>query len=498
MENQRHSGLLLHISSLPGCYGIGDFGSSAYNFVDYLCATNQSCWQILPLNPVDAIFGNSPYSSPSAFALNPLFISPEKLVTDKHLNQKDIETSKIFSDEKVNYDVVSKYKTKLLKTVLENNDGQWDGFNQFVADNAYWLNDYACFTVLKNQNESIWTNWNDEWKNDTDIFRKKMEDKYKVEIEQVQKIQYLLHGQWIALKKYANETGIKIIGDIPIYVNTDSADVWSSKSIFKLDENNQPQVVSGVPPDYFSETGQRWGNPVYDWQVLKEEGYQWWINRFKRNFDLYDTVRIDHFRGLINYWEIPAQERTGIKGQWKDVPTTDFFSVLKENFGDLPIIAEDLGMISDDVRERIDACGFPCMKILLFAFGGDLQSHPYLPHNYPESCVVYPGTHDNNTVVGWFNTEATNDEKSKFDQYADKNVKQKELHWKFIELALNSKAQRALIAVQDVLGLNEKSRMNKPATLEGNWEWRLSSIKDLLSTTTQLRDMTSESQRSIS
>jgi len=319
---------------------------------------------------------------------------------------------------------------------------------------------------------------------------------------QVKFLQYIFFRQWHSLKEYAHQKGIKLIGDIPIYVNFDSVDVWTHPEYFKLDDNLNPFVVAGVPPDYFSETGQRWGNPVYDWEKLKESRYSWWIERVKINLELFDVVRIDHFRGMVNYWEIPANEDTAMNGYWVDVPTDDFFVSLKAYFGNgmegeegLPVIAEDLGIITDEVREAMKKQGFPGMKILLFAFGDD-EHNPYLPHNYTEDCVVYTGTHDNNTVQGWFQKEASEYEKQNLFTYIGRKVLSKEIHWILIELAMKSSANLVIIPLQDILGLNGSARMNKPATTKGNWQWRFLPNKLTDDIADQLLTLTQEAQRS--
>jgi 4-alpha-glucanotransferase len=315
------------------------------------------------------------------------------------------------------------------------------------------------------------------------------------DIEKVKFEQFVFYKQWENIKAYCRESGVKIIGDIPIYVNDDSVDVWKHPEFFKLAEDMRPEVVAGVPPDYFSATGQRWGNPVYRWETLRQTGYRWWLERLRHNLRLFDMVRIDHFRGLISFWQIPAQEETAIKGHWGDVPWNDFFTVMKRHFDSLPIIAEDLGIITPEVTEAMKRYGFPGMKVLLFAFDGDLATHPYLPKNYTEDCVVYTGTHDNNTARGWFDHEASHDAKEKFFQYIGKRVKAGDAAWEMVRLALTSVAELALIPVQDVLGLGQDARMNTPATAHGNWRWRLSAASLTPDIVAKLSRLTQDSQR---
>ncbi|OGX39149.1 MAG: 4-alpha-glucanotransferase [Omnitrophica WOR_2 bacterium RIFCSPHIGHO2_02_FULL_50_17] len=475
----RKSGILLHISSLPSQFGIGDLGPEACRFVDFLKETQQSLWQVLPLNPTDPICGNSPYSSPSAFAANTLLISPALLVEDGLLTQKDLEDKPLFPEGKVHYEAVSVYKERLFQKAhsrLKDHKALLKEFAAFREKNAFWLKDYALFTVIKDSlNRVIWTTWPDGLKKGDQKALEDIEKRFGNQIGGVEFLQYIFFRQWDKFKSYCHQNGVQLIGDIPIYVNEDSADVWRHPGIFRLDKDGRPLAVAGVPPDYFSKTGQRWGNPVYDWKRLKETGYAWWIDRLKNNLRLFDIVRIDHFRGFVQYWEIPYDKPLATHGRWADVSTQDFFDALKRRFGPIPLIAEDLGIITDDVREVMRRQGFPGMKILLFAFGGDLEKHPYLPHNYEPNCVTYTGTHDNNTVQGWFQSEATATEKKNFFDYVGKNVAVQDVHWKFIEMAMTSKADTVIFPMQDVLGLGEEARMNTPATLSGNWQWRLSS-----------------------
>ncbi len=499
---KRQSGILLHISSLPSVFGIGDLGPEAYRFVDFLHKTQQSYWQILPINPTDRAHKNSPYSSSSAFAGNTLFISPEFLHKEGYVREDILHSKLKFPKKKVNYEKVRAYKQCLFEEAyarFKENPSMAQGWEGFLTEHAFWVDAYALFVVMKEYfGGKVWTDWPEDLKYRNPEALEAFSVEFEDQLNKVKFLQYVFLKQWRALKDYAHQNGIGFIGDIPIYVTFDSVDVWMQPQYFKLDKDLNPFVVAGVPPDYFSETGQRWGNPVYNWEKLKESGYNWWIKRVEVNLELFDVLRIDHFRGMVNYWEIPAEEETAINGYWVDVPTEDFFSTLK--FGvtqggeGLPIIAEDLGVITDEVRDEMKTQGFPGMKILLFAFGDD-DRNPYLPHNYTEDCVVYTGTHDNNTARGWFQDEAGINEKQRLFLYLQREVSFKEIHWALIELAMKSSACLAIIPLQDVLGLDGKARMNKPATIKGNWQWRFLPKALTGEVVSKLRSLTQDSQR---
>lgn len=474
--NRLGSGILLHITSLPSSYGIGDFGPWAYRFVDFLSQTKQSYWQILPLNPTDPAFGNSPYHSISAFAFNSLLISPDLLVERHFLDKSDVAGIPEFHQQEIDFRTVIAYKKNLFGKAYERFKKQRrdEHYEKFCEENSHWLDDFTLFMVLKSHfQEKVWSDWPEEVRDRHPKILITLRRKLQSEIEKVKFLQYIFHQQWEFLKDYSNQKKIYIIGDIPIYVDYDSADVWSHPEMFKLDQQKKPYVVAGVPPDYFSETGQLWGNPIYRWDVLQENGYKWWIQRLEQNLKLFDTVRIDHFRGFVGYWEVPSDEKTAINGRWVDAPAVDFFNQLKKRFYHLPIIAEDLGTITPDVREVMKLFSFPGMKVLLFAFGEDDPLHPYLPHTYEKNCVVYTGTHDNNTVRGWFDREARPDEKKRLFRYLKKQTSKQEIHWELIRLAMMSVANMVIIPMQDVLGLGEEARMNRPATATNNWRWRL-------------------------
>ena len=501
---RRASGILLHITSLPSKFGVGDLGPSAYEFVDFLDRAGQSFWQVLPLAPTDSYRGNSPYSSLSAFAGNPLLISPELLVNDGLLEAKEVDSrrrlkgasdgrilgegarhkrsnsqrrSMSSADDTCDYEGAYRLKNELFDTAFRRfkGDASLRGeFDRFVEKNTSWLDDYALFVVIKRLNEGKeWTEWNEALKERDASALKAIQAEHAALVERERFLQFVFYRQWGALKRYCNEKGIRLIGDIPIYVSFDSADAWSNGGIFKLGEDKKPLFVSGVPPDYFSRTGQLWGNPVYNWDVLRERRFDWWVERMRHNLELFDIVRIDHFRGLIAYWEVEAHEKTAVNGRWVPVPYDDFFSVLKESFPGLPFIAEDLGVITDDVRDAMCRYDIPGMRVLLFAFGEDNPKHPYLPHNYIPSCVVYTGTHDNNTVRGWFERESDAEERKRFFDYIGRRVGPEEAPEEMMRLLMMSVADTVIVPMQDVLGLGEEARMNKPATGDGNWLWRL-------------------------
>jgi len=480
----RVSGILLHPTSLPGRFGIGDLGPEAYRFVDFLAATGQGLWQILPLGHTS--FGNSPYMCLSAFGGNPYLISPEKLVDDDLLERSDIESPPDFPVSRVDYGRAIDFKMLLLSKSYDSfkersNEKYPEDFYKFSEVNAFWLEDYALFAALKGaHNGQVWTSWeNGASVRQSDAlmsWRTRLADN----IEFWKFVQYYFFKQWQSLKDYSHGKGVRIIGDIPIYVAHDSAEVWAHRKQFFLDEYGNPLVVAGVPPDYFSATGQRWGNPVYRWDQMARRGYRWWTDRFRTNFNLVDMVRLDHFRGFQSYWEIAASEPTAVKGKWVKGPGIALFNAVKESLGDVQMIAEDLGVITPEVDNLRDQLGLPGMRIIQMAFGNDPKAQEYRPHNHIVNCAVYTGTHDHNTTVGWFTSEPgtqttqTADEVRKEREYAMKylGTDGSEINWDFIRLALSSVARIAIFPLQDVLGLGTGSRMNLPGTSQGNWEWR--------------------------
>lgn len=472
MKNKRRSGILLHITSLPSRFGIGDLGPEAHRFADFLRQAKQRVWQVLPLNPITV--GDSPYFSPSAFAGNFLLISPEKMVEDGWLQPGQIELPHSFSDEKVDFGEVRKLKLGFLRKAFAQASLLNTEYKKFCDGNSYWLEDFSLFTALKESYEgAVWTNWPQEARNREVKFLNDQKVKLQEAIEFEKFVQYIFFEQWKSFKEYCNHQGVEIFGDLPIYVTHDSSDVWSNPENFKLDLDGNPLWVAGVPPDCFSETGQLWGNPVYNWDVLKNNSYDWWIQRLRFNLEIMDIMRIDHFRGFVAAWEVPAGDKTAIKGSWQSVPGDDFFSKVLEQFPEATIVAEDLGLITDEVRALMNRCGFPGMKILLFAFDSDLKTNPYLPHNHIENGVVYTGTHDCNTVKGWFSHDLSPGQKANLFEYLGKEIKGEEISEELVRQALMSPARLVILPMQDVLGLDESARFNFPGTTESNWQWRM-------------------------
>ncbi|TAE53706.1 MAG: 4-alpha-glucanotransferase [Nostocales cyanobacterium] len=474
MPFPRSSGILLHPSSFPSRFGIGDLGDKAYKFIDFLKNSYQQYWQVLPLGPTG--YGNSPYMCYSAMAGNHFLISPDKLVDEGYLTATDFTNLPTFPSEKVDFEQVIPLKISLLKTAFAKfkTDAtaiQREAFHTFCNTRGYWLNNYALFMALKDaHNGESWYNWEAEISKREPAALAKAEQELNQEILYYKFIQYEFFRQWTELKNYANQNSVNIIGDIPIYVSHDSADVWANPEIFALDEETGAvALMAGVPPDYFSATGQLWGNPVYKWEALQKQDFQWWVQRFEAMLDYVDIIRIDHFRGFEGYWAVPQGEETAINGEWIKAPGVEFFEVIKQKLGKLPILAEDLGIITPEVETLREQFEFPGMKVLHFAFGSD-PGNPFLPFNYPRNAVVYTGTHDNDTTVGWFNT--TNDyEKQNLLLYLG-SISPDGINWDLIRLALSSIANQAIIPLQDVLGLGTEARMNYPSTAEGNWEWR--------------------------
>lgn len=475
MNLERGSGLLLHITSLPSPFGIGDLGPEAHHFVDLLAEAQQKYWQILPLNPTDSVFYNSPYSSLSAFAVNPLLFSPQLLVQDGLLSPSDIASPPFEENNPVDYDAVRTYKTNLLSLAFQNWQADQNGeFAAFEKEHAFWLDDFALFTILKEQFDGTsWIEWPEALKNRQPAALAQKRAEFSDEILFVKFQQFLVHQQWKALKAHCAEKNVKIIGDLPIYVEHGGVDVWCAPELFKLNEEKKPYVVAGVPPDYFSKTGQRWGNPIYNWEKMQQNKFTWWSNRLSQNLKLFDIVRIDHFRGLVAYWEVPAEEETAINGEWVKVPTDDFMAALQKACPNFNVIAEDLGLVTQDVIDTLERYELPGMKVLQFAFGDNLETNAFLPHNYEENCITYTGTHDNNTTLGWYHEEATDTDRWNLGAYFKKEITEENVVENLIELALSSRANVAIFPVQDILGLDEKHRMNTPGTTDNNWVWRL-------------------------
>ncbi len=472
----RSSGVLLHPTSLPGRYGVGDLGDYAYPFVDWLAAHGQSIWQVLPLGPTS--YGDSPYQCLSAFAGNPLLISFDQLVKDGWLVKEDIARVPNFSPYLVDFGPVITYHNTILGKAFDRfeasaNDVQKTAFDVWCNENAFWLNDWALFIALKNAyGGKPWVEWKTgEALRQTEALSAARE-KHARAIREHKFRQWLFFTQWMALKAYANSKGIRLVGDIPIFVAHDSADVWANREEYYLDELGNPTVIAGVPPDYFSPTGQRWGNPLYRWDMMAESEYRWWITRIRATLKTVDIVRVDHFRGFEAYWEVPSSEPTAVKGRWVPGPKFNFFNAVQEQLGmNLPIIAEDLGLITPGVIELRDGLGLPGMKILQFAFGGSGGENSFLPHNYTPNCVVYTGTHDNNTTVGWWQSgEATDDIRRFLPEYIGRPVG--EIHWDLMRMGMSSVAHTCVVPMQDVLGFGADTRMNTPGRESGNWGWR--------------------------
>jgi 4-alpha-glucanotransferase len=478
MINQRSSAVLCHISSLPSLFGIGDLGPEAYRFVDFLGRAGFSWWQILPISPTDPALSNSPYSSVSAFAANHLFISPELLVEEGFLDKKDLEGIAGGAEGPAEYEKAARIRDQLLTEVYrryQKRKIKFRDFESFCVHEGYWLDDYALFVVLKKHfRNSCWNEWPVEYRDRHPESLKNFIDGNFELIERERFIQYLFCRQWRALQEYCSRKSIGLIGDIPIYVNYDSVDVWVHPEIFKLDTQKRQTVVAGVPPDYFSDIGQRWGNPVYNWEKLKATEFSWWVDRIYRNLALFDAIRIDHFRAFAQCWEIPADEKTAVKGAWRDVPGKELFQALQKHFSQLPIIAENLGIITKDVDELMEKFSFPGMRVLMFAFHNEYKKSRDLPENYTPLSVAFTGTHDNNTIRGWFENDITPIEKKNIQEYLGYEPAGQDINWIMIELVMDSCANLAVIPLQDLLGLGEPARMNRPSTVEGNWLWRFS------------------------
>ena len=473
MTFRRSSGILMHPTSLPGPYGIGDLGPEAFTFIDTLAESGCRLWQVLPLGPTG--YGDSPYQCFSAFAGSPYLVSPELLLNEGLLTPNDLADMPTWDPNRVDFGIMYQWKPALLQRAyrrlvsLDVFEILRSEFKQFCAGNSGWLDEYAIFMTIKDiHGGKAWNEWEEtlrtRQKPALEAFSR---DNYQA-IEQVKCLQFLFYRQWNALKTYANQKNIQIIGDIPIFVAMDSADTWANPELFYLDGKGSPTVVAGVPPDYFSETGQLWGNPLYKWEIHKNSGYVWWIDRIKAALGLYDIVRIDHFRGFAGYWEIPFGEKTAINGRWVKGPGADLFDAIKKALGDLPIIAEDLGEITPDVVELRDQFGLPGMKILQFAFSG--PDNPFLPHLYPQNCVVYTGTHDNDTSWGWY-MKAPEHEIRYYHEYLNRGAE--DVPGDMVNTIWSSVAMFALAPMQDLLGLRSEDRMNFPGKVGGYWAWRM-------------------------
>lgn len=485
MKFNRACGTIVHPTSFPSEYGMGDFGEGAKKFIDFLQETSQSIWQILPLTPVG--YGNSPYASYSAFAGNHYLISPQTLVQKGLLTPSESAAAILPSTQQVNYKDAFYNKDALFKIAADRffkaiSPKQRAELEQFKENNKFWLEDYTLFMAcLKANDRNSWNLWSPALahreKNSLEAFKRKYSD----EIQLQTWLQFEFADQWHHLKTYANERDIRIVGDIPIFVDHNSADVWSNPSLFEVDKAGNPTWISGVPPDYFSKTGQLWGNPLYKWRKMEKNDFSWWVERFRQMFQLFDAIRVDHFRGFEAYWEVRATEKNAINGTWKKAPGKSFFNTIQKKLGRLPIIAEDLGVITPEVDELRDAFNFPGMKVLQFAFGSD-AGNQYLPHNYPQNSVVYSGTHDNDTTLGWYRS-APAEEAHRARVYTRSNGD--EMNWEFIRLAMLSNADQAIFPLQDFMNLGSEHRMNTPGTTQNNWNWRYT--QEMLKSTDKAR-----------
>jgi 4-alpha-glucanotransferase len=466
---------------LPGGFGIGDLGPAAYKFVDFLASAGQRLWQVLPLGPTG--YGDSPYACYSAFAGNTLLISPEQLRA--HGLLEPLDAPALDNCDKVDFGRVHELKNQLLRRAYQHyahttNTHLRSAFEIFAQREAHWLDDYALFRALKDAHNGVaWNEWEPSLVHRTPTALARAREQLREEIEAQMFYQFLFFEQWFALKRYCHENGVQIVGDLPIFVAHDSADVWTNPDQFKLDENGLPLVVAGVPPDYFSSTGQLWGNPLYNWERMEADSFKWWIERVRATLKVVDIARVDHFRGFAACWEIPFGDTTAEHGQWVEAPGRALFAAIRNMLDQLPIIAEDLGVITPDVVELRDAFAFPGMRVLQFGFGGDAKNTD-LPHNYVANVVAYTGTHDNDTTVGWFNSVAGEGSTRTATQIESEhqfcrdylNSDGKEIHWDFIRAVFASVANTAIVPLQDVLGLGSEARMNLPNSLEGNWSWR--------------------------
>jgi 4-alpha-glucanotransferase len=483
MRFPRRSGILLHPTSLPSPYGIGDLGDEAYRFVDFLEQAGHKLWQVLPLNPTG--YGDSPFQCFSSIAGNPLLISLDQLVERGYLAKNDLSMPPDFPPDQVEFGAVFEFKVALLKTAAMNffadEGSERKQFASFCQENANWLDDFALFVACKNAHAGVaWTRWAPAVAARQPQALEEWRARLAKEIQLIKFWQFEFFRQWHSLRGYAHGRGVHIIGDIPIYVAHDSADVWSNREYFDLDEQGNPTTVAGVPPDYFSATGQLWGNPIYNWDRLKSTGFRWWIERFRAALRLYDIVRIDHFRGFEAYWEVPASDKTAEHGRWVKGPGGEVFSSMQAEVGELPIIAENLGVITPEVEQIRHRFGLPGMAILQFAFGNDPQAATFRPHNYERNLVAYTGTHDNDTVVGWWNNRGGADSIRSPEDVANEHAfaraylgfGDQPINWVLIRAVLASVADTAIIPLQDVLGLGSEARMNLPGSCSGNWRWR--------------------------
>lgn len=479
-RNARGAGILLHITSLPSAYGIGDLGPEAERFAEFLNQSGQRYWQLLPLNPTGEEQAYSPYSALSSMAGNPLLISPEGMVKDGWLSQQDLKKFHLTNHGKVEYKEAAELREVLFekgfRTFLTDSKRN-AAYREFCKKEAYWLDDFALFMVLKDHHDNKpWYEWPAPYKQRQKKALADISSFHQERLNKVKWLQYIFDKQWKELKKFCNDLNIQMFGDVPFYVSYDSADVWSHPEIFRLDNSRNIKGIAGVPPDYFNDKGQLWGMPVFRWDVLKKTKYSWWIDRMRKNLELFDLVRLDHFRAFVSFWEVPADETTAVNGKWQRGPGADIFTALQQKLGKLPFIAEDLGDVDASVFALRDQFEFPGMKILQFAFGENMATSDYIPHNYTTNFIVYTGTHDNNTTVGWWLKDTKQDVRSNLKQYADDlGISQNTIHDVLGRMAYASVAKTVILPLQDVLGLDESARMNTPASTKLNWLWRFKS-----------------------
>jgi len=492
-SHKRASGILLHVTSLPSAFGIGDLGPWSYRFVDLLANMNQRYWSILPFGPTRAEDGNSPYQTSSTYAGNPLLISPEKLVQDGLL-PKIYAKALVRSTHRVAFSEVYKHKKALLKNAylyFKETGSQKSEFETFCAQNKHWLDDYALYITLRQRTDAPWYLWlpSLRHRNLKTLSQKQLH--LSEDIEREKFVQYLFFSQWHSLKNHCKKRSINIVGDLPFYIAYDSVDVWVHPELFLLTKNGKPRCVGGVPPDYFSSTGQLWGTPIYNWQKHQETSFAWWMNRINHNLLLFDTLRLDHFRGFVAYWQVSARAQTAVRGRWVVTPSVAFFEKLQKTFPLLPFIAEDLGYIDTPVRQAIQTLGVPGMKVLLFGLDCP-EGNPQSIQNYVTHSVVYTGTHDTNTVRGWFTTEASAIEKANLFALISKKVPAKQVAFEAVKLAEASVPELCVVPLQDVLGLGANARMNLPSQAFGNWAWRVTEVQLESDTLQQLGEVTTQ------
>ncbi len=489
----RGSGVLLHVTSLPSRFGIGDLGPAAYRFADRLAEAGQTFWQVLPLGPVDPALDGNPYHSTSAFALNPYLVSPELLAEDGLLEPGEIDGAELFPGPHIDFARMVPFKERLFSRAYDRfvRMGEMRDFERFRRDQAWWLDDFALFSAIRTDLGGLpWHRWPDGLKRRNPGALRREAERLHDSMDRSRFLQYVFMQQWLRLRSYCRGRDVRIIGDIPIYMDYDSVDVWAHPDYFMLDDELRPTAVAGVPPDVFSATGQLWGHPLYRWDVLQRSGFAWWTQRMERTLACVDYVRIDHFRGLVAYWEVPAGSATATEGRWVPAPAGQLLGTLARRIPGLPVIAEDLGTITPGVREVMRESGIPGMKVLLLAFEDGFEWNVNIPHNVVRDCVLYTGTHDTSTVRGWAEDEATEAHRERLRRYFGRDIPADELPWTFIRLAMSTVANTVILPLQDVLGLGSEARMNRPGIPDGNWTWRLEEGQPTPEVVERLREIT--------